>query len=136
MERLIVDTGFLVALGRERDPCHDAARRFLGNCRLPLVTVSAVVAETCYFLTPRAKQAFLRWVGSGGPTVFDVPLIGYAELAATIGKYADLDLDFADAALVWLANEASARKIVTVDATDFSVIRLKGGKRFELVEWK
>lgn len=130
-----MDTGFLVALARDRDPCHAASRRFLENCGLPLVTVTAVVAEACYFFTPRAKQSFLRWVGSGGLTVFDVPLASYTELAATIGKYADRELDFADAALVWLANELSLRRIVTVDATDFSVVRLKGGKRFELIEW-
>lgn len=135
MERLIVDTGFLVALGREKDSCHAGATNFLSNCRVPLVTVSAVVAEACYFLVPRAKQALLRWVGDGGPSVIDVPPASYAELAAIIGKYSDRDLDFADAALVWLANETSLRKIVTVDTADFSVIRLKGAKRFELVDW-
>ena len=135
MEQLIADTGFFVALGREKDPCHLAAKAFLRDCKLPLVTVSAVIAEACYFLLPRAKQELLRWIGDGGPSVVEVPVASYSELAATVGKYADRDIDFVDAALVWLANEASIPKIVTVDATDFGVFRLKGGRRFELIDW-
>lgn len=135
MDRLIADTGFFVALGREKDPCHQAAKEYLRNCRLPLLTVSAVIAEACYFLVPRAKQELLRWIGDGGPSVVEVPVASYTELAATVGKYADRDIDFVDAALIWLANETSIRRIVTVDATDFSVFRLKGGKRFELIDW-
>lgn len=135
MDRLIVDTGFLVALGRKLDPRHRDARRYFSSIECPLVTVSAVLVECCHFLDQRAKRALLDWVIDDGPAVVDVPRESYADLAATIGKYADHDVDFTDAALVWLAETSGHRKILTVDRADFSLFRLKGNKRFELVEW-
>src|SRR5450759_2452517 len=53
----------------------------------------------------------------------------------SIRKYADRKIDFADATLVWLANHTGMRDILTVDEADFSVYRLKGGKRFVLMKW-
>ena len=52
-----------------------------------------------------------------------------------IDKYADQDIDFADAALVWLANETGERRILTVDETDFSIYRLKGNRSFDMTRW-
>ena len=135
MERFIVDTGFLVALAREKDEHHEAAKAFLRDCSQPLVTVSVVIAEACYFLTPRAKKELLAWVADQGPAVVEVPVSSYPEIAAAIEKYAERDIDFTDAALIWLANESSLRRIVTLDAIDFGLFRLKGGKRFELIDW-
>ena len=36
---------------------------------------------------------------------------------------------------VWLAGESGLRRILTVDRADFSAFRIKGGKRFELIDW-
>jgi predicted nucleic acid-binding protein len=59
----------------------------------------------------------------------------YAQIELTLRKFADQDLDFADSALVWLANETRAQRILTVDHADFGMLRLKGGKRFDLIDW-
>jgi len=64
-----------------------------------------------------------------------VPVQSYPDLAANIQKYADRDIDFADASLVWLADQTGLRRILTVDVADFSTLRLKNGKRFELIDW-
>lgn len=136
MERVLVDTGFLVALGRARDPLHGAAKAYLEGCTLQLATVSAVVVETCHFLRPDARRALLDWLANGGPAVVEVPPEAYPELSATMQRYKERDIDFADAALVWLAEQSGQRSILTVDDTDFRRFRLKGGARFELVEWR
>ena len=65
----------------------------------------------------------------------DVPSPAYADIGAIIGRYSDLDPDFADAAIVWLADKTSCRAILTVDTRDFGIYRLKGNKRFEVVKW-
>jgi predicted nucleic acid-binding protein len=135
MNRLIVDTGFLVALGRARDPRHLSATRRLDTIRDPLVTVAPVLVESCHFLDVGAKCALLDWVLEGGIAVVDVPTSSYSDIAATIRRYADRDVDFTDAALVWLAEATGHRGILTVDRGDFSVFRLKGGKRFDIVDW-
>jgi predicted nucleic acid-binding protein len=133
--RLVVDTGFLVALYRRRDGLHADAVSFLRENRAPLVTVSAVIAEACYFLGTPAKVELLKWVARGGIAVADVPVDAYPVLATLLTRYANLDLDFTDVALVWLADLIGERAILTVDDRDFAVIRLKGKRRFELVPW-
>ena len=98
------------------------------------MTTSAVVVETCYFLKPVAKINLLNSVGPK-LAVIEVPVRSYPDLAATIGKYADREVDFADASLVWLAERSGLRRILTVDVADFSTFRLSNGKRFDLADW-
>ena len=44
--------------------------------------------------------------------VVEVPVLSYPDLAATIGKYSDREVDFADASLVWLAERSGLRRIL------------------------
>ena len=135
MDSLLVDAGFLIALGRHSDPLHEKARSFLRGYSGKLVTVAPVIVETCFFFDSPAKLELLEWVHRGGLAVAEVPVPAYPDLAVTIKKYADQDIDFADAALVWLAGESGLRRILTVDERDFGVYRLKGNRRFEIVPW-
>lgn len=136
MERILVDTGFLVALGRARDPLHHAAKGFLERCTTPLATVSAVVVETCHFLRLDARRALLDWLADGGPSVVEVPPESYPELARLMERYRERDVDFADAALVWLAQQTGDRQLLTVDDKDFSRFQFAARSRFELVAWR
>ena len=138
MERVLVDTGFLVALGRTRDVNHAAAIDWLKQSGLQLVTVTAVVVETCHFLQLDARRALLDWlaVDASAPAVIDVPPQAYPDLVRTMERYKERDVDFADAALVWLAEQTGDRRILTVDEADFRRFRLKAGARFELIEWR
>jgi len=132
---LLVDTGFLVALYIRGDTLHQAAVSYLRQNQSPLHTVGPVIVETCFFLDPSGKAALLNWVAHGGLAVTDIPVSSYPELATYIQKYADQDIDFADAALVWLAAQTGQRSILTVDEADFQVYRLKGGHPFDLIRW-
>ena len=135
MASLLVDTGFLVALYIRGDTLHAQALEYLRGNRAALLTVTPVIVETGFFLDVRAKVELLKWVERGGIEVVGVPVSAFAEIATYLQKYADQDIDFADAALIWLANAHGERRILTVDERDFTVFRLKGGKRFELVQW-
>jgi len=138
MERVLVDTGFLVALGRERDPNHAAAANWLARSTAQLVTVTAVIVETCHFLCLDARTSLLDWLANdaSAPAVIDVPPQAYPELIRTMRRYKERDVDFADAALVWLGEQTGNRGILTVDEADFGRFRLKGGGRFELLGWR
>lgn len=133
---LLVDTGFLVALFRRSDRLREAARRFLAGNRAPLVTTLAVIVETSFFLDAGEKLALLEWMRRGALEVHETPAEAWPLLAWIIAKYADRDPDFADATLVWLAQEIGSRRILTVDDADFSVYRTKPGKGFDIVDWK
>ena len=136
MDRILVDTGFLVALGRARDPLHTAAKAWLEGCTTPLATVTAVVVETCHFLRLDSRRALLDWLADGGPSVVEVPPEAFPELSATMERYKERDVDFADAALVWLAEQTGHRSILTVDESDFRRFRIGGRGRFDLVAWR
>ncbi|MGH8768443.1 MAG: type II toxin-antitoxin system VapC family toxin [Burkholderiales bacterium] len=135
MANVLVDTGFLVALGRKSDPLHVGARAFFLREIGPLITVSPVIVETCFFLDPKAKIELLDLAQSPRLRTLELPVDAYGEVSATIRKYADRDIDLADAALIWLANRTGVRPILTTDKADFGIYRLKSGKRFELVKW-
>lgn len=135
MTKLIVDTGFLVSLYIRADSLHQTAIAYLRQNRLPLQTVTAVIVETCFFLDAAGKVALLSWISHGGIEVIEIPIDNYLEIGAYIKKYADQDIDFTDAALVWLANQTGCKKILTVDEKDFNIYRLEDGSRFELLRW-
>lgn len=135
MNRVIVDTGFLVALGIARDPRHAAACRFLDSFAGELLVPAPVVNETCYFLSTLGKVRLLDWLRARGRKIIDVPDSAYPQIAAILTRYAALDPDFTDAAIVWVARQLGCRAIVTVDSRDFSTYRYAPGKRFDLIQW-
>lgn len=133
--KLLVDTGFLVALYRAKDELHSDALAFLERTRAALFTIPPVVVETCYFLDARGKIALLEWIAAGGLSVVDLPADVYPAAAKSLAKYRELDADFTDVALAWFAEQIGERRILTVDERDFAVFRLKGKRRFELEKW-
>ncbi len=48
-------------------------------------------------------------------------------------KYGDLPMDLADAALVRVAERDGLRTVFTVDRRDFTIYRLKGGRRLVIL---
>jgi len=135
VKRVLVDSGFLVALGIERDPRHRAAFDFLNSYVGEMLVPAPVVTETCYFLSTAGKVRLLNWLRKLPRKVLDLPVFAYPEVGEILARYADLDPDFTDAAIVWLAEKTDCRAILTVDIRDFSTFRLAKDKRFELVKW-
>ncbi len=135
MTRILADTGFLIALFHPADRLAASAQAYLRKHRHPLATVAPVIVETCFFLSAAEKSDLLDWAQRGGIAVVETPADCYAELASIIGRYADRDIDLADAALIWLANTSGQNRVLTMDSRDFSAYRLKQGRRFELVSW-
>ena len=135
MTRILADTGFLVALFHPADRLAPSARSYLSKHRHPLATVAPVIVETCFFLSGAEKADLLDWAQRGGVAVVETPVESYTEIAAIITRYADRDIDLADAALIWLANASGQHRVLTVDERDFSAYRLKKGKRFDRVKW-
>ena len=135
MKQVLVDTGFLVALGIARDPRHRAAREFLARFTGELLVPAPVVTETCYFLSTAGKVLLLDWLSQPRHKVLDLPEVAYADVSRILARYAALDPDFTDVDIVWLAQESGCRALLTVDVRDFSTYRMSRGRRFELVKW-
>ena len=134
-DTLIADSGFLIALFDSREPHHAAARLYLQHCGQPLVTVEAVVVEVSFFLSGGQRRAFLNAIAAAALPVLPPEPNSHRRIAELFSKYDDLAPDYADLALIDLAERSELNAILTLDAHDFSLYRIKGRKCFDLVSW-
>ena len=92
-----------------------------------------MVTEVCHFLNARGKTALLTWIQRGGLSLQPIGADDLHEIATLIERYADREIDFADATLVWAAELLNTLDVMTIDRQDFLVYRLRSGKAFNLV---
>ena len=129
---VLLDTGPLVALYARDDSRHGAVAQWMAGFQGQLHTVEPVLTEAAYFLPARIRPVLVDLATSGALHLHHPEATGYSRIAALLRKYADRDPDWADIALVWLAETTGIRRIATLDVSDFSVYRIHGRKRFEL----
>ena len=129
---VLLDTGVLVALHSHTDPLHARAQAWLAGFRGQLHSVEPVLSEAAFFVPARLRAALADLAAAGVIRIHHPDAVGLARIAQLLRKYESLDPDWADAALVWLAEHIGVRRIATIDVTDFSVYRLHGRTRFEL----
>jgi uncharacterized protein len=127
MNRVVVDTGPLVALLNSRDAYHGWARDVLDGVEPPLATCEAVLSEAC-FLVRKIK---------GGPgAVLELVSRGIVEIQFRVGteidairklmsKYAGVPMSMADACLVRMTELDTRATILTLDG-DFKIYRRNG----------
>lgn len=121
----IADTGLLAAAADARDSHHTWAAETLRRLA-PFHTCEAVVLETAWLLgSPRGVLGLL----ARGDLVLD-PAFDFAKelprLLELCNKYADRDIDLADACLVRMTELTNRCKIWTIDRTDFTAYRRHG----------
>jgi hypothetical protein len=119
---LTLDTSGVIAAADRRDRHHDAVTAAMADGSSMLIPAS-ILAETTYMLRRRlgalGERAFLEGLIDGEPLVDHEDRL--LRVVALIAKYADLDLSFADAAVVACA-ERHGGTILTLDRRDFDVV--------------
>lgn len=130
---VLADTGLLFALHAANDPFHALALSWVAGFAGQLHTVGGVLAETAWQLPARHRARVADLVRLGAVQVHAPDAAGYARMAQLLDKYADLDPDWADIELLWLAETTGIRRIATLDGADFGVYRLHGRQRFDIV---
>lgn len=134
MNRVLVDTGFLVALYDKREPMHSECLRIYQDCLAQLVTCEAVLSEAFYLLrnVHGAIQGVLQSVQE---SILQIPFTlseSASAVADLMDKYRDTPADFADACLIQLANELDTGDILTLDS-DFKRYRWRRNRVFNLL---
>jgi hypothetical protein len=129
---VLLDTGPLVALFKRNDTHQTRAAAWLKNHRGPLLTTQAVITEAWHLLSEPARLPLVRFVNTACE-VHELSRQGQVRTLATLERYADQRMDYADATLVVLSDVLHVTSIATIDVKDFSAYRLANGKALKLV---
>jgi Predicted nucleic acid-binding protein, contains PIN domain len=132
---ILVDAGPLVAFVDRRDKHHGACVKVFRELRESLGTVWPALTEAMYLLAdlPRGQEAIWDIVERGAVRILSLDSGDVPRIRELMKKYADRQMDMADAALVRVAERERLRRVFTIDRTDFSVYRLSGGRRLALL---
>ena len=134
-ERILADTGPMVGLFSADDEHHRRCSGALTAITPPLFTCWPVVTEAAWLLRERPDSLHRLFDSFDGGFFALLPLDA-SDMPATAGlmkRHASLGLQFADAALVHLAERENIRTIFTTDRRDFSIIRLKRNRALRLI---
>jgi predicted nucleic acid-binding protein len=129
--RILIDTGPLVALFDRRDAYHEACREQARNLPGSLSTCLPVITEASYLLNrydSNLVHQLLAACRDGIYALLPLDRSDIGEIDLLMAKYQDLCLDFADAALMHLAEREGIEQVFTLDRRDFCVFRTSAGK--------
>jgi predicted nucleic acid-binding protein len=134
---VLVDASALVALLDRDDRHHAACVEALRGLRDDLVTVWPALTEAMHLVGdyPSAQDALLELVDEGALRVAPLDETDVPRLRALKRKYRDTPMDFADAALVRVAERERLSRILTFD-THFRVYALPQRARFVVIPGK
>jgi predicted nucleic acid-binding protein len=133
--KLILDTGAFVALVDRSEKRHADCVRVLSSWAGLILTTEAVLTETLHLLGPSwpAQKICLEFVNRGAFLVVPSSADSLKRVTDLMEKYHDVPMDFADATLVALAEEAETEQIFTLDRRDFLVYRRRRDQPFTIV---
>jgi hypothetical protein len=139
VRNILIDAGPLIALFASDDKHHAHYDRLVSELSadgLRLVTTWPCVVEASHLLDPPFRYELLEWIQLGGVAVYPFDVFHLNEMVDWMRQYTERykrEMDFADASLVWLANETGIKEIMTIDNKDFSRYRLPDGRALRLL---
>ncbi len=81
----------------------------------------------------RVLRSFMANLVAEKPPIADLISQDYERVAEVMVEYANLRLDFADAAILTLAERLEVRHVLTLDRRDFRVLRPRHCGHFDLL---
>jgi predicted nucleic acid-binding protein len=134
---LLLDAGPLVSLADPADPQREAVLEILTRETGGLVIPAPTTAEVDYLLGRRfgsaARRAFVSDLAAGRFSVASLERADHATILDLDARYADLELGFADCALVTLAARHRTTRILSFDERHFRAVAPLHGKAFTLL---
>jgi predicted nucleic acid-binding protein len=132
---VLVDTGPIVAILSPSDANHSICVEQLRELRCPLATCWPVLTEAAWLLRhdPAVITVLVKSFQIGPFELAPLDSSDLAPVADLLHRYRNLNLQLADAALLHLANRERIETVFTLDRRDFETVRLKTGKKLELI---
>lgn len=133
--KIIIDTGFFIALFSKTDQYHKKAIKLRPIIDQRVwITTWPVITEVCHLLNSRGASHLIaplfQMYACGGFEFFSLSTAHIPKMISMLEKYKSLPMDLADASLVLLAEELGHGDIVSTDMRDFSTYRWKNHKPF------
>jgi predicted nucleic acid-binding protein len=134
LEKVIIDSGPLIALFDRDDYYHQKALEFIKKFKGQLFSNYAVITEVTHLLdfNVSVQIDFLQWIFDGGIRIEEITTDDLLRIIELTEKYSDLPMDFADASLVVLSERMKIKDIASVDS-DFGISRTREKKGFKNV---
>ena len=131
---LLLDTGAFVALVDRSERRHAECSAVLEGWVGPILTSEAVLTETLHLVGPswNSQKVCLEFFLRGAFLLIPSSHASLRRVAALMEKYRNVPMDFADATLVALAEEAQTDQVFTLDRRGFSTYRVHGRKPFRV----
>lgn len=134
---ILADSGVFIAAANAKDRHHSACADLVRSRNGHILVSPLVIAEVSFMIGKwggtSAKAAFLDSFASGSLILATLTPTDISRMAEVLRKYAELDLDAADASIIALAERLRITTIATVDHRDFTVVRPLHTKAFDLV---
>jgi predicted nucleic acid-binding protein len=123
-QQVLVDTGPLVALLKQRDQFHDWAKAEWSMIQPPLLTCEPVIAEACFLLRDvyRGQETVLTLISRGAIQVVFRLDEEAATLEPLLTRYQSVPMSLADACLVRMSEQYERSSVLTLDS-DFQIYR-------------
>jgi predicted nucleic acid-binding protein len=134
-ERVLIDTGPIVAILSENDEHHNRCTDALAGLVPPLFTCWPVVTEAAWLLRKRPDTLTRMFDGFAGQffALLSLDDEDLPAVAAMMKRYESAGLQLADVALAHLAERENIRTFFTTDRRDFSIVRLKRNRTLKLI---
>jgi uncharacterized protein len=137
MPAIVVDTGPLYAIADRDDAWHHRTVRFLETNHDDLIVPASVVPEASYLLLshlgPVAERQLIQSIVSGELAVEDLTIPDYRRTLEFLRRYESARIGFVDASVMAVAERLKIQRILTIDRRDFSMVRPRHCKAFELL---
>jgi uncharacterized protein len=126
MEKVLADSGFVVALANRTDQRHTEIRPVY-NQYAKIFLPQLVLVEVAYLIGRDAGietvVKFLKGLPVSRFEVIEASVQDIQRTAQILEQYADSKVDFVDAIIMAMAERLSIRTILTIDQRDFRIFR-------------
>ncbi len=133
-ERIIADTGPLVAFLSVRDKHHEWAVETTRNLDSPFFTNDAVITESCHLLrrTRDGAERLLSLIERGSLQIEFNLSEEVSRVMKLMKRYEDLPMSLADSCIVRMAENIPGSRVFTLDE-DFAIYRKLGRQVIPLI---
>jgi uncharacterized protein len=134
-DRVIVDAGPLVAILNRLDSHHKECHEAGLELPQPFLTTWPVIAEAAWLLrkTSGGVSGLLTMVKEGLLDCYPLDAAAAGWMDELLKKYADQNIQLADASLLYVAEKEQIENIFTLDRRDFLLFRLAGNRALRLI---